>query len=124
MPKQYVMKNKMWDEDKINRLAKQIQRNAENDRDEALTLFKDCKEVMSTLALGGPSVDDFSKLISSCTQALNQMGVANEKLLKLAGLLQKHAFKVMDIEAKSPEGNQLTGSLFDQLKKLNNNPDA
>ena len=109
----------MWDEDKINRLAKKIQTNAESDRDEALILFEKCKEMMDSLAEIGPCVDDFSKIISSCTQALNQMGVANEKLLKLAGLLQKHAFKIMDIDAKSPEGNQLHGSLFDHLKKLN-----
>lgn len=107
----------MWDEDKINRLAKQIKVNAEADRDEASDLFERCREKMDEMEDCG--IDEFTKLISTCATALNQMGVANEKLLKLAGLLQKHAFKVLDIDASDPEGKEAQGSLFNQLKALN-----
>lgn len=122
MPKKYVLKNKVWDEDKLNRLAKKIQDNASEDRAKSEMLYQRAIEAMDNLDDG--TLDGFTKLITTCTQALNQMGIANERLLKLAGMLQKHAFKVMDIDAKSPEAQDLSMSLHEQLKKLSSKRDA
>jgi len=68
---------------------------------------------------GMPSVDAFTKLISASTQALGQMGVANEKLLKLTQTMQKYQLKEMDLDSKSGSGaNELKGSFFSNLSQL------
>lgn len=117
MPKKYVLKNKLWDEDKLNRLAKEIKENATNDRDIAKDLLEKCKVELED-AIVSNDKEIFTKLISACTQALAQMGSANEKLLKLIGVLQKHQFKEQDMDAKDPTKGVLNGSLFSKLDAM------
>ena len=55
----------------------------------------------------------------STMRALNQMGAANEKLLKLAQTMQKYQLKEMDLEGKSGPGSQeLKGSVFSNLTSM------
>tara|TARA_R110000851_G_scaffold229758_4_gene382484 strand:+ start:2149 stop:2517 length:369 start_codon:yes stop_codon:yes gene_type:complete len=117
MPKKYVLKNKMWDEDKINRLAKDIKSNANSDRAIAEELLNTCKAEVEE-ALANDDRDAFTKLIAACTQALGQMGSANEKLLKLISILQKHQFKEQDMDMKDPSKGLGNGSLFSKLDGL------
>mgnify|MGYP000350032458 FL=1 len=42
----YILKNKMWSDQKMNRLVKEIKDNAKADRDAAQQLFEDCKTAM------------------------------------------------------------------------------
>jgi hypothetical protein len=126
MPSNYVLKNKMWSDEKVNRLIKKIATNAVSDRDSARELFEECRAAMVDLngrvmhdEGGMPSVDAFTKLISASTQALGQMGVANEKLLKLTQTMQKYQLKEMDLDSKSGSGaNELKGSFFSNLSQL------
>ncbi len=117
----------MWSDQKMNRLVKEIKENAKADRDAAQELFEDCKLAMTDLAgnrvvfddNGNPSVDAFSKLIAASTNALGQMGVANEKLLKLAQTMQKYQLKEMDLEGKAgPAQQELKGSFFSNLNAM------
>jgi len=122
----YVLKNKLWSDEKMNRLVKSIKDNAISDRKSASELFQECKEALSELGgrvqfdeQGNSSVDSFAKVITSSTQALNQMGAANEKLLKLAQTMQKYQLKEMDLEGKSGPGSQeLKGSVFSNLTSM------
>ena len=125
----YILKNKMWSDQKMNRLVKEIKENAKSDRDAALELFEDCKAAMQDLAGnrvvfnddGVPNVDAFSKIIAASTNALGQMGVANEKLLKLAQTMQKYQLKEMDLEGKGAGSQQeIKGSLFSNLNAMLN----
>jgi len=110
----------------MNRLVKSIKDNAISDRKSASELFQECKEALSELGgrvqfdeQGNSSVDSFAKVITSSTQALNQMGAANEKLLKLAQTMQKYQLKEMDLEGKSGPGSQeLKGSVFSNLTSM------
>ena len=113
----------------MNRLVKEIKENAKSDRDAALELFEDCKAAMQDLAGnrvvfnddGVPNVDAFSKIIAASTNALGQMGVANEKLLKLAQTMQKYQLKEMDLEGKGAGSQQeIKGSLFSNLNAMLN----
>tara|TARA_R110002094_G_scaffold1901_4_gene7994 strand:+ start:85 stop:423 length:339 start_codon:yes stop_codon:yes gene_type:complete len=104
----------MWDEDKINRLAKDIKENATSDRKIATELLEHCKTEL-TQAMESNETEIFTKLISACTQALGQMGSANEKLLKLISILQKHQFKEQDMDMKDPSKGIGNGSLFSAL---------
>ena len=116
----------MWSDQKVNRLIKLITTNANSDREAAQELFKECKTALTDLGAriniddsGMPSVDAFTKLISAATHSLNQMGVANEKLLKLTQTMQKYQLKEMDLEGKSGSvANDLKGSLFSNLSSL------
>jgi len=122
----YILKNKMWSDQKMNRLVKQIKDNASSDRDAATELFNECKAALQDLGTrvdadeeGNANVDAFTKLISASTQALNQMGVANEKLLKLAQTMQKYQLKEMDLESKGGGAqSELKGSLFSNLSSM------
>ena len=130
----YILKNKMWSDTKMNRLVKEIKDNAKADRDAAQQLFEDCKEAMVDLGQarvnfddnGNPNVDAFTKIIAASTNALGQMGVANEKLLKLAQTMQKYQLKEMDLEGKNGSAQQeLKGSVFSNLNAiLNKDTDA
>jgi len=118
----------------MNRLVKEIKDNAKSDRDAAQQLFEDCKAAMQDLGEhrvtfddnGIPSVDAFTKIIAASTNALGQMGVANEKLLKLAQTMQKYQLKEMDLEGKAgPAQQELKGSFFSNLNAmLNKEKDA
>lgn len=127
----YILKNKMWSDQKMNRLVKQIKDNASADRDAATELFNECKAALRDLGTrvdsdeeGNSNVDAFTKLISASTQALNQMGVSNEKLLKLAQTMQKYQLKEMDLEGKTGSASQeLKGSFFSNLNSLLNKDD-
>jgi hypothetical protein len=66
---------------------------------------------------GMQSADSFTKLIQTATLALNQAGIANERLLKLAMLLQKFHSENIKNGAKT---GQLSGSLFASIEKLAN----
>ena len=124
------MRNKLWDDSKMNRLAKQIKDNALSDRQEAESLLATCKEAMSNLtgllqiismgedAAPIQSADTLQKLISAAATSLTQMGNANEKLLKLATLLQKYRLKEMDNDKAS--GADQKNSLFNSLAALTN----
>lgn len=123
----YVLKNKMWSDQKMNRLVKEIKDNAQSDRESAQHLFEDCKTAMQDLAgnrvnfddNGNPNVDAFTKIIAASTNALGQMGIANEKLLKLAQTMQKYQLKEMDLEGKSgPAQQELKGSFFSNLNAM------
>ena len=123
----YILKNKMWSDQKMNRLVKEIKENAKADRDAAHQLFEDCKTAMQDLAgnrvvfddNGNPNVDAFTKIIAASTNALGQMGVANEKLLKLAQTMQKYQLKEMDLEGKAgPAQQELKGSVFSNLNAM------
>ncbi len=123
----YILKNKMWSDQKMNRLVKEIKTNANADREAAQKLFEDCKEAMTDLGQsrvtfddnGNPNVDAFSKIIAASTNALGQMGVANEKLLKLAQTMQKYQLKEMDLEGKGgPAQQELKGSFFSNLNAM------
>ena len=123
----YILKNKMWSDTKMNRLVKEIKDNAKSDCDAAQQLFEDCKIAMQDLANnrvvfddnGNPNVDAFTKIIAASTNALGQMGVANEKLLKLAQTMQKYQLKEMDLEGKSGSAQQeLKGSVFSNLNAM------
>ena len=130
----YILKNKMWSDQKMNRLVKEIKDNAKSDRDAAQQLFEDCKTAMQDLGEhrvtfddnGIPSVDAFTKIIAASTNALGQMGIANEKLLKLAQTMQKYQLKEMDLEGKAgPAQQELKGSFFSNLNAmLNKEKDA
>ena len=114
----------------MNRLAKQIKDNAVSDRKEAEALLAKCKEAMSDLtgllqlismgedATPIQSADTLHKLISAAAISLTQMGNANEKLLKVASLLQKYRLKEMDNDKTS--GNDQKNSLFNSLTALTN----
>tara|TARA_R100000808_G_C2149761_1_gene158275 strand:- start:1628 stop:1984 length:357 start_codon:yes stop_codon:yes gene_type:complete len=118
----------------MNRLVKEIKDNAKSDRDAAQQLFEDCKDAMQDLGQarvnfddnGNPNVDAFTKIIAASTNALGQMGTANEKLLKLAQTMQKYQLKEMDLEGKAgPSQQELNGSLFSNLNAmLNKDKDA
>ncbi len=116
----------MWSDTKMNRLVKEIKDNAKADRDAALQLFENCKTAMEDLAgnrvvfddNGNPNVDAFAKIIAASTNALGQMGVANEKLLKLAQTMQKYQLKEMDLEGKSGSSQELKGSVFSNLNAM------
>tara|TARA_Y100001937_G_C7094568_1_gene319498 strand:+ start:391 stop:747 length:357 start_codon:yes stop_codon:yes gene_type:complete len=108
-------------------LVKEIKDNATSDRDSAKELFEDCKNAMEDLAgnrvsfddNGVPNVDAFTKIINASTNALSQMGIANEKLIKLAQTMQKYQLKEMDLEGKSGPANQeLKGSFFSNLNAM------
>jgi hypothetical protein len=123
----YILKTKMWSDTKMSRLVKEIKDNAKADRDSAQQLFEDCKTAMQDLAgnrvvfddNGNPNVDAFTKIIAASTNALGQMGVANEKLLKLAQTMQKYQLKEMDLEGKSSAAQQeLKGSVFSNLNAM------
>ncbi len=117
----------MWSDQKMNRLVKEIKENAKADREAAKELFEDCKSAMSDLAgnivvfddNGTPNVDAFTKVISASTNALSQMGIANEKLLKLAQTMQKYQLKEMDVHSKAgPSQQDIKGSFFSNLNAM------
>ena len=123
----YILKNKMWSDQKMNRLVKEIKTNANADRESAQKLFDDCKQTMQELGEGrvtfdqhgNPNVDAFTKVIAASTNALGQMGIANEKLLKLAQTMQKYQLKEMDLEGKGGAAQQeLKGSVFSNLNAM------
>lgn len=129
MPKKYILTDQ-GSEGKIQRLLKTINTNASSDRKDALGLLdqvkaqlKDLVENPPTDEAGNPlpSIDSFTKLIQSASIALNQAGIANEKLLKLAALLQK--FYAEKQKSSGNVSEKLNTSLFSQLQKISNEED-
>lgn len=129
MPKQYILKADLSTPAKIQRLLKTIQGNAKDDRSEALELLSAVKAKLRELTESPPEdaegnplpiVDTFTKFIQSATLALNQAGVANERLLKLAALLQKFDSKSKD---GKKAGEDVNKSLFAQLQKIQSQDD-
>ena len=116
----------MWSDQKMNRLVKSIKDNATSDRNSASELLSLCRtalgdagDLVQTDDDGNQSVEVFTKLISAATQSLNQMGVANEKLIKLAQTMQKYQLKEMDLENKGGKATtELRGSMFNSLNAL------
>ena len=125
MAKNYILKNEITSPAKIQRLLKTIDTNAKDDRKEAQDLLSKVKEALSQLTenlqmdaeSGMQSADAFTKLIQSATLALNQAGIANERLLKLAMLLQKFE---ADKTKQGGKTAQLSGSLFSNIERLAN----
>lgn len=123
--KNYILKNEITSPSKIQRLLKTIDTNAKHDRKEAQDLLAKVKETLDLLTdrlptdmeSGMQSADSFTKLIQTATLALNQAGIANERLLKLAMLLQKFHAENMKNGTKT---GQLNGSLFASIEKLAN----
>jgi len=124
MPKDYILKNEITSPGKIQRLLKTIDTNAKKDREEAQDLLRTVREALSNLdnpiehnnQTGSTTVDSFTKLINTAILALNQAGIANERLLKLANLLQKY-----QADTKKTGSNvNLTGSLFKTIEDLAN----
>lgn len=121
----YVLKNEITSSAKINRLLKTINVNAKEDRDEAQKLLAAAKEALEALQspieqnreTGTTYVDSFVKLLNAATLALNQAGNANEKLLKLASLLQKFN---SESKKNGNAGVSLNGSLFKTIEDLAN----
>lgn len=122
MPKPYILKNSPADRSKLDKVLKAIQENAYSDRQEALDLLEKVKNEIASLAdpttivEGMPSVDVFIKLIQAAALALNQAGIANEKLLKFVAVCQKFTSS-KDAKDKG-KGELGSGSLFADLSKL------
>jgi mevalonate kinase len=126
MPKEYVLKNVITSPAKIQRLLKKISVNADTDRDRANKLLDKVEEALKQFLANSTENEEgangeFHKLIQSAVLALNQAGIANERLLKLATLLQK--FETDGGKGKSKDSGQMGGSLFANLNKLANSPD-
>lgn len=133
----YVLKRPMWTDEKMNRLVKEIRDNAKKDRKESEALLEECKAAMQELREGsllqivtmgsdGETIlnaDAFYKLINASTQAINQMGAANERLLKLATTMQKYQLKEMDIKNKANNSKD-TDSVFAKLNAMANDEDS
>lgn len=126
MVKSYELKNAITSEKKIQRLLKTIDTNAKEDRKEAKKLLDKVKTELDDY-LENPPVDEngnpvpigdsFHKLVQSAVLALNQAGIANERLLKLATLLQRF---ISSADKDPTKAKDLKGSLFSSLDKLVN----
>jgi hypothetical protein len=122
MAKPYILKNSPADRKKLDKVLKAIQDNAYSDREEAADLLAKVKNEIESLANpetiveGMPSVDTFIKLIQTAAIALNQMGAANEKLLKFVAVCQKFESNKGSKSADKADG--VGSSLFNQLSKL------
>lgn len=116
MPKPYVLKNSIVSQQKIDRILKSIKDNADTDRIEASNLLEGIKEQLSTIDLTAENgLDGYTKLIAAALSAINQMGNANDKLIKLSTILQKY------MQSKKEESDLLkpgSGSFFSQLTSL------
>ena len=130
MPKKYILTADQSSEGKIQRLLKTINSNASSDRKDALELLDQVKSKLKDLVENPPTdengnvlptIDSFTKLIQSASIALNQAGIANEKLLKLATLLQK--FYAEKQKGGGADTGKLNSSLFSQLQKISNEDD-
>lgn len=117
MAKPYVLSNSLTSKQKIDKILKRIHDNAAVDRAEAGILYGKVKEALNELGDAvhqtefGPNVDAFSKIIQTAAITLNQMGRANEQLLKLVAILQRNG----ETKGKSAD---VGGSLFAALSKL------
>ena len=122
MPVEWTIKNPQTSQKKVDRLLEKILDNASKDRDEAKTLLSKSKEVLSevdgphTTEEGIVTVDSITKSIQTAIIALNQMGKANEMLLKLATLIQK----ITTVSSEKKAGKLLSdgGSLFSKIEQL------
>ena len=130
MPKKYCLTIDQSSDAKIQRLLKTINHNASTDRKEALELLDQVKSKLKDLVENPPanedgiplnSIESFTRLIQSASIALNQAGIANEKLLKLAALLQK--FYAEKTKKGAVDSGNLNSSLFSQLQKISNEED-
>lgn len=131
----YILKNKVWEQSTINRLCKEVKKNAEDDRQEAKKLLSIVKNELANLIrintnddgeVERPGIDAVSKLVSSACQALNQMGVANERLLKFVQLIHKFKTEEDKLEksgAPASKLNALKGSLFSELQSFTKEDD-
>jgi hypothetical protein len=123
MPKEYVLKKVITTNAKIQRLLKKISINADSDRSRANNLLDKVEKALEDYLENQneeQTGDSFHKLIQSAVLALNQAGIANERLLKLATLLQR--FQVQG-GPKAKEAAEVThDSLFSKLQDLANNP--
>lgn len=122
MPKPYVLKNSIISQPKIDRLLKTIKDNAETDRIEASTLLESIKTELSRVEITSDNgIDQYAKLISAALGAINQMGNANDKLIKLSTIIQKF------VQSKKDESDPLksgSGSFFSQLSSLAGKKDS
>lgn len=119
MVKPYVLSNSLTSKQKIEKILKRIHDNAATDRAEANTLYEKVKEALSELGPAihqseqfGPNADTFAKIIQTAAITLNQMGRANEQLLKLVAILQRNG------ESGKAKNADNGGSLFAALSKL------
>jgi hypothetical protein len=123
MVRNYNLKNEITSPKKIQRLLKKISDNAVEDRNEAQDLLSKVKTALNSFLENPPETDEgeqiiggdsFHKLIQSAVLALNQAGIANERLLKLASLLQKY----VSGKEKGVKGADVETSLFNTIKEL------
>jgi len=123
MPKQYVLKNPIISKEKVDRLLKTIKDNSESDRIEASELLTDIKNQLQGIDLSSEDgLDGYVKLVNTALNAISQMGNANDKLLKLTGIIQKF----LQTAAKDGDSEGLgkaAGSFFSQLTALSNKKD-
>lgn len=118
MTKTYTLKTSQTSKESIDRLLKNIQNNARNDREAGEKVLVEANKLIADLIS-----EDFespvnktialTNAINSSVQALNQIGKANESLIKLASILQKF---VQHTGSKDKEFD--AGSLFDDLSKI------
>jgi len=109
----YVLKTSPLNPKKIDRLVKNIEVNSRNDRKEAEEILRQCKERLADDEVG---IDSFSKIVQSAITALNQMGRANELLLKIVQTAQK--FNSSSSSSKTSSSNE---SFFANLENLTKN---
>lgn len=122
--KNYELKVEITSPKKVQRLLKTIDTNAKEDRREAKDLLKKVKDELADYLQNPPNDengnpvpigDTFHKLVQSAVLALNQAGIANERLLKLATLLQKFDSS----KEKDPlKVKEMNGSFFAGLAKI------
>lgn len=114
MPTNYILKNSPFDQKKIDRLVRTIEKQVKSDRDLAKELLAECKDRLYNNDDGTPlSVEGFAKILQSSIASLNQMGRANELLLKLASMLQKP-----QTAGKGGKKETDAGSLFATLSQM------
>lgn len=121
MPKKYVLKKSLVNQNEFNRLLKTIKEAAERDRIEGVELLNLVKAELAdraATAADNPEnpfpIDSFVKLVSSALSSLAQMGNANDKLLKLAALVQRAISGAQESDGKGKS----TKSIFDELTNL------
>jgi hypothetical protein len=125
MPKQYELKKDLTSTAKVQRIVKTVQVNATKDREIATVLLKKVTQELDSFLASPPedrNIDNFVKLVQSSVMALNQMGVANEKLLKLGSLLMKYNSDKSKNKGFS-DSDDTNKSFFATLKDLTDQDD-
>jgi len=122
MPKEYVLKNPIISRQKVDRILKTIKDNADTDRIEASNLLEEIKAQLSVVIPNDrESLEGYVRLVNTALAAINQMGNANDKLLKLTGVIQKF---IQQTEKEDPVGlGKAAGSFFSQLTAISSKKD-